>query len=747
MIGFATLGLLAFLSAQPSASAAPVASAMSNRECLSCHGLAAFQNPGGATIHVDPEFFARSVHGTLACVKCHEGVNRYPHGPRAAQAVHCEACHDAPRRVQGAFHKADLTHTILVRGREGQIVVQRPRAATPNIPDAACKTCHDQATVEGSVHEGRRCVDCHQDAKAERHANLAPPACGSCHVDEAGNVARAIHGAKAAEGDTGAPACATCHGGHTIRHATDPQSSTHPQNIAKLCMTCHGSAEFLAGRNLPIAVDAAMYQASVHGSPSASRGLAVAATCVDCHDAHDIRPRSDPASRVHYTQVARTCGRCHGAAANEYLQSVHGQTGQRGAHEVPTCSDCHGEHGVLPASDPRSPVHRVQVAQNLCLGCHDRPALAQKYGMEGGRRASFLDSYHGMASRGNSTTAAVCTDCHGVHMILGDSDVQSTLHASNRVATCGKCHPGATPQFAQGMIHFSYGDHWLTNIVRWAYRGIIAGTLGGMLAWVLLLTWPAIKRRLAAAEAPAPRRFLAVEIVQHALLATSFIALCITGFALAFPDAAWVGVLHAAGLTEELRGLLHRIAGVVMVVTGLVHFAYLLVTPRGRWLLKKLLPGIRDAREAREHALWALGRRAHPPHMGHFAYMEKAEYWALIWGSIVMAVTGIILWFPEPVPRLFTVVAEAIHYYEALLAAGAILIWHFYFAIFDPEVYPLNPAIFRGRAALGTEIADRTDEPNAEGGPDTGGGTDPEGGQDPDSSDGMEPKTGGPEKE
>ncbi len=723
MISFATIGLLALLSTQPAATASPAAAnapaatapasqTMTNRECLGCHGMAAFNNPGGVSIYVDPEFFGRSVHGTLACVKCHTSVERYPHSAAASAPVRCESCHDAPRRIDGAFHRANLTNVVILHARDGNYLVQRPSGAQPTTPDAACRTCHEDATVAGSVHEGRRCVDCHRDAKPERHARpLAAPACGTCHVDEAGNVARAIHGAKAAEGDSGAPSCATCHGGHAIRHKSDPQSLTHPQNISKLCVQCHGSAEFLRGRNLPIAVDEKLYQASIHGQPSLSRGLAVSATCVDCHDAHDIRPRQDPGSRVNFAQVAKTCGRCHGEAATEYLQSAHGQSGQRGAHEVPTCSDCHGEHGVLPSSDPRSLTHRVQIAQQLCLGCHDRPALAQKYGMSGGRGASFLDSYHGMASRGNSTMAAVCTDCHGTHRILGESNVLSTIHPDNRAATCARCHPAATPQFANGMIHFSYGDHWLTNLVRWAYRGIIGGTLGGMFAWVMLLTWPAVKKRLAAAGAPAPRRFLAIEIAQHAVLAISFITLAFTGFALAFPDALWVQVLQGAGLTEELRGILHRIAGVALIAAGLLHVLYLLATPRGRWLLSRMLPGLRDAREARDHALWALGRHSHPPHMGHFAYMEKAEYWALVWGSIVMAVTGVALWFPETLPRLFTVVCEAIHYYEALLAAGAILIWHLYFAIFDPEVYPLNPAIFKGRAALGTEIADRTDDP------------------------------------
>lgn len=720
------MGLLPVLIVSAAAAvAASAASSGGNADCLGCHGLEALRSDDERTVFVDAATFGRSVHGRLACAACHAGAARYPHGPIAP--VLCEGCHAEPRRFEGRFHRTDFLGAALFPSREGTYVLAaRAAAPAPSTPDAACRRCHDddrapepEPVPEGSPHAARRCAECHVDAARPHDAPDAPkPApveCGRCHVDEAGGLARAAHGARRAEGDTGAPGCASCHGTHDIRGVEDPASPVHPTRIAETCLRCHGVAAFAAARGIDLQISAESYAASVHGRSAPERNLAVAATCVDCHGAHAIRPRSDDASEVGARHLAATCGRCHEKEAAEYVASAHGRALARGAHEVPTCSDCHGEHGILPHGDPRSTTSRLQSAQSLCLGCHDRPALQEKFGLPARRGSTYLDSYHGLATRGRSTAAAVCVDCHGVHLILASGDTAAATHPSNRVATCGRCHPDATARFASfGDVHFSYGDHWITRLVRFFYQMMITGTLGGMAVWVTVLTLPAIRRRLEAARAGSPVRFLLAEIAQHAALAVSFILLAVTGLALAFPDSYWVGLLAAAGLDEALRGLLHRIAGVVLIGAAAAHVAYLLGTSRGRWLLKRMFPALGDARAARDHIFHAVGLRTAHPHFTHFSYFEKAEYWALVWGTIVMAATGVVLWFPEPFPRLLVAVAEAIHFYEAILAVGAILVWHSYFVFFDPEVFPFNPAILLGRAARGTETADRTepfDEP------------------------------------
>jgi cytochrome b subunit of formate dehydrogenase len=95
-----------------------------------------------------------------------------------------------------------------------------------------------------------------------------------------------------------------------------------------------------------------------------------------------------------------------------------------------------------------------------------------------------------------------------------------------------------------------------------------------------------------------------------------------------------------------------------------------------------------------------LGMSNRKPSLGRFSYVEKSEYWALVWGTVVMSVTGIILWFDNTflgiLTKLWWDVAGTIHYYEAWLATLAIIVWHFYFVIFNPDTYPINLAFWKG---------------------------------------------------
>ena len=99
-----------------------------------------------------------------------------------------------------------------------------------------------------------------------------------------------------------------------------------------------------------------------------------------------------------------------------------------------------------------------------------------------------------------------------------------------------------------------------------------------------------------------------------------------------------------------------------------------------------------------------LGLKREKPEYARFTYAEKAEYWALVWGMFVMAGTGIMLWakvfFGNLLPRWFLDIATAIHFYEAVLATLAIVVWHFYQVFFDPDVYPMNGAWLDGKMPL-----------------------------------------------
>jgi len=114
-----------------------------------------------------------------------------------------------------------------------------------------------------------------------------------------------------------------------------------------------------------------------------------------------------------------------------------------------------------------------------------------------------------------------------------------------------------------------------------------------------------------------------------------------------------------------------------------------------------LFPVKKDALDALQAVRYLTGLTQHKPKIGRFGYAEKMEYWAVVWGTIIMGATGLAIWFKIDVtrhfPRWVVAVATTIHYYEAVLACLAIIVWHFYHVIFDPDVYPLNTACLDGR--------------------------------------------------
>jgi cytochrome b subunit of formate dehydrogenase len=193
------------------------------------------------------------------------------------------------------------------------------------------------------------------------------------------------------------------------------------------------------------------------------------------------------------------------------------------------------------------------------------------------------------------------------------------------------------------------------------------------------------------------------ERIQHVNLFINFTILVITGFALKYPEAFWASPITDVPMGMTFRGLLHRLSGVAIMTLGGYHALYLVFTGRGRRIVRDMIPTLKDGKD-----LWEtlknnlfLNRPAQEIKMGRFNFREKFEYLGLIWGTIVMTVTGLILWFKTEWLTFFPMwtfdVARAIHFYEAILATLTILVWHFYSVIFNPDVYPMNWAWINGQ--------------------------------------------------
>lgn len=192
------------------------------------------------------------------------------------------------------------------------------------------------------------------------------------------------------------------------------------------------------------------------------------------------------------------------------------------------------------------------------------------------------------------------------------------------------------------------------------------------------------------------------ERIQHINLAINFTLLVITGFALSYSTAFWVSPITDVPAGMTMRGFLHRLCGVATVFLGGYHMLYCTFTERGRGIIKDMIPGLQDAKDLLETLKnnFFINRPAKDLKMPRFNFREKLEYLGLIWGTLVMTVTGFILWFEVEWLKFFPKwtfdVARTIHFYEAVLATLTIIVWHFYSVIFNPDIYPMSWAWITG---------------------------------------------------
>jgi formate dehydrogenase gamma subunit len=182
-------------------------------------------------------------------------------------------------------------------------------------------------------------------------------------------------------------------------------------------------------------------------------------------------------------------------------------------------------------------------------------------------------------------------------------------------------------------------------------------------------------------------RLNAHERWQHGIFLICFVILVVTGFTLRLPDE-WMRRIGASALTRDARSLLHRGAGLAMIGISIAHIYYLLFLRDGRAWLRDILPRLRDAKQMFQNIQYLLGLRSSPPRFGRFSYGQKAEYWALVVGTTLMSVTGLIMMFEYKWGQLTLEVAALIHNMEAVLACLAIIVWHFYEVHFRPGRFP-----------------------------------------------------------
>jgi cytochrome b subunit of formate dehydrogenase len=183
---------------------------------------------------------------------------------------------------------------------------------------------------------------------------------------------------------------------------------------------------------------------------------------------------------------------------------------------------------------------------------------------------------------------------------------------------------------------------------------------------------------------PGPQvpRFTRGQRLQHVVLIASFSGLALTGLPQKYAATKiGAGAIALLGGIEAVR-VQHRVAAIVLMATALYHLldvAYRLLV-RARPF--SMMPGLKDVRDAWQTLRYNLGGAAARPRMGRYTFEEKLEYWALLWGTLVMVATGFVLWNPIATARILpgqVIPASLVaHGSEAVLAVLSVIVWHGY---------------------------------------------------------------------
>ncbi|HEX7976612.1 MAG TPA: c-type cytochrome domain-containing protein [Anaerolineales bacterium] len=192
-------------------------------------------------------------------------------------------------------------------------------------------------------------------------------------------------------------------------------------------------------------------------------------------------------------------------------------------------------------------------------------------------------------------------------------------------------------------------------------------------------------------------RFNLYDRVQHFVLLISFSILGLTGLVQKFAESPISqGIMYVLGGIETTR-VIHHDAAIVLLLVSIYHVIVVLYRIFVRRLPLSMLPVPQDFVHLFHDLQYYFGRRKHKAYYGRYNYAEKAEYLAVVWGTLIMAITGFMMWNPIATTQFFSgeviPAAKAAHGGEALLAVLAIILWHFYHV----HLREFNKSMFTGK--------------------------------------------------
>ena len=631
--------------------------------------------------------------------------------------------------------------------------VQEALAQTPD--NETCWTCHGEPwlepvtkrghtlrlyvpkeALEGSVHEGFTCTDCHSGAKSfeevpHNEGNPLTLRCAECHKEIAEEYLGSVHGRNQREGDREAAFCSDCHGGHNILPPSNRDSKVNKFNLSSTCAHCHKGGVMLQTHHVgkPEAVE--HYVDSIHGRALLIDGLVVAPSCNNCHGVHNILSSENKNSKINKDNVPKTCGQCHVLVEEIYNQSVHGQLLLAGDERGPTCITCHTSHDI---TSPKDPSFRLSI-DHKCGQCHED------------RLERYRETFHGKAIALGRSGVAACYDCHGHHDILPAHDPYSRINAGQRrLETCQQCHRDANSNFANYIVHADHTDkenypqlYWVFVFMTFLLLGTFAFFAFHSILWLVRSAVLYIRDTKTFREQKVETRtdeeayvrFRPLDRFLHGLVIFSFLLLVLTGMPLKFYYTEWAQWLLDVMGGQVVAAILHRAGAIITIFYFTVHILSVLhsiwtdramfIDPeKGRVTFRQIgnvihgpdspMPNLQDVRDFIAHQKWFFGK-GEKPQFDRWTYWEKFDYLAVFWGVAIIGASGLVMWFPEFFTRFFPGwiinIALIIHSDEALLAAGFIFTFHFFNVHFRIEKFPMDHVVFSGRISKAELLHER----------------------------------------
>lgn len=335
--------------------------AQSDEECLACHTDPDVVS-GERSLFVDQEKFASSVHGMagFSCVDCHAdlaGFEDYPH-EEDLRDVRCSECHgreaeDFSKSIHSQANPIDYCCFVKCSDCHGHHDIlpkesYESRIFPLNLPQT-CEKCHLERVktergsefikkYEQSIHyqgleksglaTSSNCSNCHgahdvrmvhdPDSRVSRKNIIRT--CGKCHVGIERDYLEGVHGKDYVKGLKDVPVCTDCHSEHDIHSPRELSSNVYATKVAAICTRCHDD-EALAREYGFLTSRLKSFSGSFHGKASRF-GETRVANCASCHGFHDIRPSTDPKSKIHPNNLPNTCGDCHSGAGPNFTKGL-----------------------------------------------------------------------------------------------------------------------------------------------------------------------------------------------------------------------------------------------------------------------------------------------------------------------------------------------------------------------------------------------------------------------------------------